>query len=221
MASTIRFSRWHRIQVSVHIFHAFSNNFSFQPNWISSATVAQEYAKFWVGIESPVISVVSRNVPIQPNYSITTRRPPFKQAIPNYAPPSNDQYVSYSIHFVGNQLLLEICHVYSRNNNNPIQFMKVAVKLNHASVFPINALQRKTAQPSQLLSFEANVMNLNWKQVQEKTQHMWRWEYPMMIKWVMIQSWNVRIERECASVFLFDLKWNLIHIQFFLSVILS
>lgn len=64
----------------------------------SSATVAQEYAKFWVGIESPVINVVSRNVPIQPSYGITTRRPPFKQAVPNYSAPSNDQYVKNPIH---------------------------------------------------------------------------------------------------------------------------
>ncbi|XP_031639436.1 putative ferric-chelate reductase 1 homolog isoform X2 [Contarinia nasturtii] len=62
---------------------------------VFNATVAQEYAKFWVGIESPVINVVSRNVPILPSYNnggATTRRPPFKQSVPNYIPTSNDQY---------------------------------------------------------------------------------------------------------------------------------
>ncbi|XP_055318321.1 putative ferric-chelate reductase 1 homolog isoform X3 [Sitodiplosis mosellana] len=62
---------------------------------VFNATVAQEYAKFWVGIESPVINVISRNVPV-PAYgrpvSPSTRRPPYKEAIPNYVPISNDQY---------------------------------------------------------------------------------------------------------------------------------
>lgn len=61
---------------------------------VNSATVAQEYAKFWVGIESPVVNVVSRNVPIQPSNSITTRRPAFKPPTPNYVPVNNDQQVS-------------------------------------------------------------------------------------------------------------------------------
>lgn len=69
-------------------------NISYLSYLSNSATVAQEYAKFWVGIESPVVNVVSRNVPIQPSYTITTRRPPFKQPTSNYVPQNNDQYVS-------------------------------------------------------------------------------------------------------------------------------
>lgn len=95
MASTVRLFGRNCLQVSATQFSLenFQLNDFFYFFCISSATVAQEYAKFWVGIESPVINVVSRNVPIQPSYGITTRRPPFKQAIPNYVAPSNDQYV--------------------------------------------------------------------------------------------------------------------------------
>lgn len=64
----------------------------------NSATVAQTYANFWVGIVSPIINVVSRNAPIQPSYGQSSRRPPFKQIIPNYSP-SNDQYVSLEFCF--------------------------------------------------------------------------------------------------------------------------
>lgn len=71
----------------------------FYHHFLYSATVAQEYAKFWVGIESPIINVISRNVPV-PAYgrpvSPTTRRPPFRDSVPNYVPISNDQYVRQS-----------------------------------------------------------------------------------------------------------------------------
>lgn len=93
--NSILFKKKNIIFIFIIVFHMNINSLlllSFSSN--NSATVAQEYSKFWVGIESPVINVVSRNVPIQPSYGVTTRRPPFKQAIPNYAPPSNDQYVS-------------------------------------------------------------------------------------------------------------------------------
>lgn len=59
----------------------------------TSATVAQEYAKFWVGIESPVVNVVPRNAPIQPGQGSSSRRPPYQPAPPNYSP-SNNQIVS-------------------------------------------------------------------------------------------------------------------------------
>lgn len=58
------------------------------------ATVAQEYAKFWVGIKSPVVNVVSRNIPIQPSYGITTRRPPYRPTAATYRPVQNNQIVS-------------------------------------------------------------------------------------------------------------------------------
>lgn len=57
---------------------------------IFSATVAQEYSKFWVGIESPRVNVVQRGVPILPSYGISTTRRPFSPGIPNY----NNNYPS-------------------------------------------------------------------------------------------------------------------------------
>lgn len=59
----------------------------------TSATVAQEYAKFWVGIESPIVNVVPRNAPIQPSQGSSSRRPPYQPVPPKYSP-SNNQIVS-------------------------------------------------------------------------------------------------------------------------------
>lgn len=56
---------------------------------VNSATVAQTYEKFWVGIPSIPITVIQRNVPIQPFSGSSSVRPPFNQRYPNYVP-SND-----------------------------------------------------------------------------------------------------------------------------------
>lgn len=92
MASTIRFYWRSYIQVRNTQSNLKISN-ELIGFYLYSATVLQEYSTFWVGVESPMVNVVSRNVPINPSYGMTTRRPLFQQTIPNYGP-SNDQYVS-------------------------------------------------------------------------------------------------------------------------------
>lgn len=51
-----------------------------------SATVAQEYDKFWVGIESAPVQVVQRGSVIPPASGISTTRRPFAPTVPVYVP---------------------------------------------------------------------------------------------------------------------------------------
>lgn len=53
---------------------------------VFNATVAQQYDKFWVGIESEPIQVVQKGVSPSPTTGISTTRPPFQQTTPAYNP---------------------------------------------------------------------------------------------------------------------------------------
>lgn len=63
---------------------------------IFSATVAQEYAKFWVGLESRPVTIVRRGAQIQPSYGngISTTRRPYSPSPPVYYP-NTERTVSF------------------------------------------------------------------------------------------------------------------------------
>lgn len=51
-----------------------------------SATIAQEYDKFWVGLESAPVQVVQRGAIIPPSAGISTTRRPVASTVPVYVP---------------------------------------------------------------------------------------------------------------------------------------
>lgn len=54
--------------------------------FFSSATIAQEYDKFWVGLESSPVQVVQRGSIIAPTTGISTTRRPVAPTVPVYVP---------------------------------------------------------------------------------------------------------------------------------------
>lgn len=51
-----------------------------------SATIAQEYDKFWVGVESTPVQIVQRGAVIPPSNGISTTRRPVAPTVPVYVP---------------------------------------------------------------------------------------------------------------------------------------
>lgn len=48
--------------------------------------MAQEYGRFWVGLESDPVTIIQRGAPLPPTYGISTTRRPILPTVPLYIP---------------------------------------------------------------------------------------------------------------------------------------